>query len=578
MPPTPKYPGIYVQEQPGGVRTITGVATSITAFVGRTASGPVTQPMTIASFGDFERLFGGFDLDFPLSRAVRDFFLNGGSQAIIVRLYAASSASATARLSVGSLMLEAANPGSWGRKLRVQVDGPVSDAMRPALKLMPGDPLFNLTIRCGGMAEQFVNLTYADTDRRVDRVLATQSRVARWSGGAPDAKVAFVGLAEWIDARSALAAARAANPPVQTAIDAAQGALDRAAAALTDAASQKDAALAIALKRGDPDGIAAARAAVSAAEAAMGGDDGRQLAPEDYIGSQVGRTGLNALDSVDLFNLLTIPPDRRNTSIDPSVWQAAASYCQAHRAMVLVDPPFEWSTGANAAAAGLPGLGLTGDVARNAALYYPVMLATDLDRDGRHISITPGGVVAGIMARTDAAHGVWKAPAGADARIVGVQDLAVKLTDRDTGALNPLGINCLRAFPANGPVVWGARTMRGGDGFADDYKYIAVRRTALFIEESLYRGMRWAVFEPNDEPLWAQLRLAVDTFMNGLFRQGAFQGKTAAEAYWVKCDRSTTSQADIDHGLVNIAVGFAPMRPAEFVIIKLQQAAGQARI
>ena len=150
----------------------------------------------------------------------------------------------------------------------------------------------------------------------------------------------------------------------------------------------------------------------------------------------------------------------------------------------------------------------------------------------------------------------------------------MKLTDGENGTLNQLGINCLRTFPASGNIVWGGRTLRGADQMADEWKYIPVRRTAMFIEESLFRGTQWVVFEPNDEPLWAEIRLSIGAFMNGLFRQGAFQGKTPRDAYFVKCDGETTTQADIDLGIVNIVVGFAPLKPAEFVVIKLQQIAG----
>jgi phage tail sheath protein FI len=144
--------------------------------------------------------------------------------------------------------------------------------------------------------------------------------------------------------------------------------------------------------------------------------------------------------------------------------------------------------------------------------------------------------------------------------------------------LNPLGLNCLRKFPIYGHVVWGSRTLKGADAFADEYKYIPVRRTALYIEESLYRGTQWVVFEPNDEPLWASIRLNVGAFMHGLFRQGAFQGSTPKDAYFVKCDKDTTTQNDIDAGIVNILVGFAPLKPAEFVVIQLQQIAGQIQV
>ena len=159
--------------------------------------------------------------------------------------------------------------------------------------------------------------------------------------------------------------------------------------------------------------------------------------------------------------------------------------------------------------------------------------------------------------------------------MVGVPELSVNLNDAENGELNPLGINCLRSMPASGRIIWGARTLQGDDRLASEWKYIPVRRTALFLEESLFRGTQWVVFEPNDEPLWAQIRLNIGAFMQSLFRQGAFQGKTPREAYFVKCDKETTTQNDIDHGIVNILVGFAPLKPAEFVVIKIQQLAGQ---
>ena len=185
--------------------------------------------------------------------------------------------------------------------------------------------------------------------------------------------------------------------------------------------------------------------------------------------------------------------------------------------------------------------------------------------------------MAGVFARTDAQRGVWKAPAGLDAALNGTLGPAIPLTDGENGELNPLGVNCLRTMPAAGTVVWGARTLQGNDRLASEWKYIPVRRTALFIEESLYRGTQWVVFEPNDEPLWSQIRLNIGSFMHSMFRQGAFQGTTPKDAYFVKCDKETTTQDDVNKGIVNIVVGFAPLKPAEFVIIKLQQMAGQVQ-
>jgi uncharacterized protein len=201
--------------------------------------------------------------------------------------------------------------------------------------------------------------------------------------------------------------------------------------------------------------------------------------------------------------------------------------------MFLVDPPSTW----NNKDAAKSGLGAIGTNSRNAALFFPRLREPDPLRENQMGTFVPCGAVAGVFARTDTQRGVWKAPAGLDATLVGVPSLAVPLSDPENGELNPLGINCLRSFPVIGRVVWGARTLRGADQLADEYKYIPVRRTALFIEESLYRGTQWVVFEPNDEPLWAQIRLNVGAFMNTLFRQGAFQGRTPREAYFVKCDK-----------------------------------------
>jgi uncharacterized protein len=257
------------------------------------------------------------------------------------------------------------------------------------------------------------------------------------------------------------------------------------------------------------------------------------------------------------------------------VWENAAKYCSERRAMLIIDPPIDWDT-KDKALNGVKGIfGSLGDTKKNAALFFPRVKLTDPLRENRIDTFVPCGVVAGIFARTDAQRGVWKAPAGIEAGMTGVRGLSVGLTDGENGQLNPLGVNCLRNFTAYGNVVWGSRTAAGDDRLASEWKYIPVRRIALFLEESLYRGTQWVVFEPNDEPLWAQVRLNIGSFMNTLFRQGAFQGSSPREAYFVKCEKETTTQNDIDRGIVNIVVGFAPLKPAEFVIIKFQQIAGQ---
>jgi len=247
--------------------------------------------------------------------------------------------------------------------------------------------------------------------------------------------------------------------------------------------------------------------------------------------------------------------------------------------MLVLDPPSGWTSKATAVKqVSDPNTDFVGTTSKNSALFFPRVNEANPLHDNQLETFAPCGAVAGVFARTDGQRGVWKAPAGQDAVLVGVPELSVSLTDAENGELNPLGVNCLRAFPIVGRVVWGARTRQGADQLASEWKYTPVRRTALFLEESLYRGTKWVVFEPNDDALWAQIRLNVGAFMQDLFRQGAFQGKTAREAYLVKCDSETTTQNDINNGIVNILVGFAPLKPAEFVIIQIQQLAGQIQV
>ena len=303
------------------------------------------------------------------------------------------------------------------------------------------------------------------------------------------------------------------------------------------------------------------------------GQDGDPPLVADYQGSEDKKSGVYALLDVDIFNILCMPGVTDLQPDDPTaVLSTAVPFCERQRAFCIIDCPESWKTLDDA-------LDKHGDFSsvrsKNAAMYFPRVEMSDPLDDNRLRTFPPCGVIAGIYARTDATRGVWKAPAGQEASLTGVRSLVYKLTDRENGLLNPLGINCLRVFPIVGSVNWGARTLHGADVLASEWKYVPVRRLALFLEESLYRGTQWVVFEPNDEPLWAQIRLNIGAFMNNLFRQGAFQGGTPREAYFVKVDKETTTQNDQNLGIVNIVVGFAPLKPAEFVIVKIQQIAGQ---
>jgi uncharacterized protein len=312
------------------------------------------------------------------------------------------------------------------------------------------------------------------------------------------------------------------------------------------------------------------------------GTDGSQPDAAGLIGDPLAKTGIYALDSAN-FNILCLP-DVMNLADTAAfaVISAAETYCQAQWAFLLVDPPQSSAGGAGGSDRDTL-TGIQDWLAQNsnlrssyAALYYPRPQIPDPLSNYRLRSVAASGTMAGLYASTDGSSGVWKAPAGTATPLVNVSALTYQVTDPENGVLNPLAINCLRSFPVYGNVSWGARTLDGADQIESQWKYIPVRRLALYIEASLYQGTQWAVFEPNDEPLWSALRLSIGTFMQQLFQKGAFQGSTPTSAYFVKCDATTTTQADINLGIVNIVVGFAPLLPAEFVIIQIQQIAGQS--
>ncbi len=315
----------------------------------------------------------------------------------------------------------------------------------------------------------------------------------------------------------------------------------------------------------------------SAPLALNGGADGGVLVPASDGNFELALinppVGVYLLDRVDIFNLLCVPAET-----DAPTIQQLQLYCTGKRAFCIVDAP------QIATVAGLTNTGpvgstpgsLTEQYSDHSAYYFPWVLAPDPLFGNRPTLFPPCGFIAGIYAATDASRGVWKAPAGIDAGLTGVSGLQYTLTDLENGDLNVQGINCLREFKIYGDVVWGARTLQGNNLAGSEWKYIPIRRFALFLESSLLDGTQWAVFEPNDETLWGQLRMNVGTFMQGLFLQGAFQGTTPQQAYFVKCDAENNPQSAIDQGIVTILVGFAPLYPAEFVVIQIQQLTGQS--
>ncbi|AIF82576.1 phage tail sheath protein FI [Candidatus Nitrososphaera evergladensis SR1] len=520
MPTNPTYPGVYIEELENPVKTIVGVSTSVTAFVGRALAGPTNKPVLIHNFGEFESIFGGLWKESTMSYAVYQYFLNGGMDAVIVRVFKAQTGSdedkSKARFAAGSITFEATSPGVWANDYKLKIDDKV-DASRN----VPSPHLFNLHILddAGVEQETFLNISINTGDPRfVKTVLDEESDLLRVSKD---------------------------NPPIN------------ALPSMSDNI--------VSDKKGD-DGVAVTNA---------------ELKGEN---TNDHKTGIYALDKADIFNLLCIPPPSPDGTTAPAfyseVYATAAKYCQDKRAVLIMDPPSNWNSRDDPISGSIGIDSNTSGLFRheNAAIYFPRIRAPDPNQEGRLKDFAPCGAIAGVMARTDAQRGIWKAPAGIDAGLLGVPDLTVRLTDLENGSINQQGINCLRILPPAGRVVWGARTTKGADNLANQWKYLPVRRTALYIEETLYRNTKWAVFEPNDEPLWSQLRLSIGSFMHDLFRKGAFQGSTPKEAYLVKCDRETTTQYDIDRGIVNILVGFAALKPAEFVIIKIQQLAGQAEV
>jgi uncharacterized protein len=762
------YPGVYIEEIPSGVRTLTSVATSITAFIGFTSRGPVNRAVRIFSFADFEREFGGLALNSPLSYCVNHFFQNGGTEAYVIRV-AENAAAASVTLGTAgaattpTLAVNAISEGTWGNSLQIDVDyatsnpaslfnfgvtefivqngvrvpgrsevfrnlsmdslstnysvalinassalvrvsriavappappaggTSVSGELGPAIPVIPLGPAgyrFRYTLNGQGpfdgqfpnstapagplavalatLGNQIAGVINAQTpgavtasvvgntisfnantsatapreqssihflDAPVDNVcqvlrlglanggvetdgaayarpaqngtlgtiatgvppvlasatltvavndgtvgpVATSAALPVWGGAIPQPTT----LAEFVgQINAALTAGAVATPQLA---GASAQVIDRTSIRIVPGTANPNFSFVLTGPLAVPFNFGAAGArnvgryapgvgvTVLAQTIGLPGANGTAPATPGIItGSQALKTGMFALEDVDLFNLLVIPEATGGPAMLPAL-TAAIAYCVRRRAFMIVDAP---DSVTNRAQAEAWISGTTAPRSRNVAIYFPRIRERDPLMPGVVRTSHVAGAMAGIYARTDAERGVWKAPAGISAVVIGATGLSYTLTDAENGTLNPLGLNCLRIFPVIGTVSWGARTGNGADALADEYKYVPVRRLALFLEESLYRGTQWAVFEPNDEPLWAQIRLNLGAFMHTLFAQGAFQGRTPRDAYFVKCDNETTTQNDINLGRVNIVVGFAPLKPAEFVVIQIQQIAG----
>jgi phage tail sheath protein FI len=527
MPIQPTYPGLYIEELPASGRTIAGAPTSIAVFVGYVhpfqglcqKDNLWNKPIPIFNFADYERYFGGIYNNELLGKcqvayAVNQFFLNGGFYAYVVGLE--------------PKLYETGNPNNVFTIAPATNATPLSGMTFTAKELTDEKERVRITIR---------NFRTRTTTNDLADVLVTYGR--------RDEVYRDV-LAPEIGQRLARSELVSVAP---------SGGTFLSAYALNAGQNLLELDL---FEMPEPAGWTGAPTPYSAA---------------DFLEAF---TDDGDLDKLDIFNLLVVPGVS-----DVQVWSRALSFCEAKRAFFILDPPEDAAADASLSMTTMESLVQNNliPVSKNGAIYFPYLRTLD-PISGDEIALPPSGFVAGVFARTDTARGVWKAPAGLETTIVNTTGVVPsgRMTDMRQGRLNELGVNVLRQFPGVGTVVWGARSLvTTNQSLRDQWKYVPVRRMALFIEQTLLRNLGWVVFEPNDEPLWSAIRLSIDGFMLSLFRQQAFQGSKPSEAFLVKCDSSTTSQEDRNNGIVNIVVGFRPLKPAEFVIIKIAQLAGQVQ-
>lgn len=531
MTVTPTYPGLYIQEVPSNSHAIVPAPTSVAAFVGYVhpyknpgfdANG-LTPVIELFSFRDYEVYFGGaFDsgiTDAALPRAVYQFFLNGGSTAYVCGLQPGVIDSGGAIVRLGG----ATGSTITGDVLTGGANGITFTALEPT-DVIP-------------LVVQIDNVRLDSANKRTifDLVVSYGTRVETY---------------------------RSLNLP------AAVGPND------FQTVNSVSALVRLRPRAGGwgPELPASVTAPVFALAPAPVPPLTSSFIAADFLKAFADN---GPLDNVEIFNLLLVPG-----VCDNAVLAATMAFAERKRAFAIIDPPpqapafgvgppqpiHDWMSG--------PGIPRS----QNAALYFPYLNSSD-PVTGQAVPMAPSGFVAGIYARTDANRGVWKAPAGLAATVLNTTGPVPSgvMNDPQQGVLNHDAINCLRAFAGIGTVVWGARTIVASNAAFAQSMYVPVRRMTLFIEQTLLANLKWVVFEPNDEPLWAAIRGSIEGFMLSLFKQGALQGASPSQAFQVKCDASTTTADDQANGIVNIVVAFAPLKPAEFVIIQIAQLAGQTQ-
>jgi phage tail sheath protein FI len=524
--PTLLHPGVYVSEIPSGARSIEGAPTSTTIFVGETERGPI-GPTKIKSRNEYERLFGGHfrvrDLDSPAAEPTRvltayamdGFYQNGGSTAYVLR---AMDDGGTGLETASRGGVEASSPGIWGNSVSVAfLDSTDGDDERFRIVVAYESPETGEK----ELVDSFDRLSTDPTDENYLVDVLKRSLFIRWSEDTVPAVPLPADRDEF------------GSPPSSATKD--ENAIVEGAAALTGGVGGGGDLSAADYGEILADGLAGvddAALLVASCDALLNDAAEYVQFVDQFVGYAEGRP------RQDLFFVGDLPSQQDTTG-------ATAATSETVKAK-------DDLTSSNFA-----------------GMYWPHLVVGDTAGIGRNptISVPPSGYVAGLFARIDGRRGVWKAPAGTEATLNGTIAIGQELTDLHSDELNPKGVNALRQIPGAGRVVWGSRTMIP----ASEWRYVPVRRTAIFLRTSIYNGIQWAVFEPNDEPLWGSLRATIGGFMETQFRNGAFAGRTRDDAYFVKVDADTTTEIDQAAGVVNILVGFAPLRPAEFVVVKLSQ-------
>lgn len=517
--PEYKAPGVYVEEVERGPKPIEGVSTSVAGFVGVAERGP-TEPQLVTSVADYNRKYGGFGVSDSWSQyagnqflphAIEGFFTNGGSRAWVTRVV----------------------PTPWIEN-EVFAEATLDDGAQ-------NNPTSVMTITANGVGFWGENVVVdigpassGDPDRFRLRIGYWREEVSL-SGNSYDdlTDPTSLGPPDYDEVYDELSAEKTDSNYYMNVVDGVSELVTLTA---------------------DSPGTAPAEGTTKLSLSGMG-NQRKTMQAGDYEGvlkkTDGYRSGLEAFTDVDAITMVCVP-DEHHKSVGGSV----KDHCE-----LLGDRIAILQAGRNADLTSLPSNSV---VSEYAALYAPWFTVRDPETS-LEIPVPPGGHIAGIYARSDSEHGVHKAPANEQVR--GIQDLNRSINKAEQKSLNPKGVNCVRSFRGRGIRVWGARTTSSDPS----WKYVNVRRLFMYIEESIDEGTQWVVFEPNNQELWARVRQTISNFLTGVWEDGALMGSTPDEAFYVKCDRSTMTQSDIDNGRLICEIGVAPVKPAEFVIFRISQ-------